>query len=103
MYFERSGGFAGLKISIDIKTDELVQDEREKLDLLIQESEILNFKPKEEDRVKFPDQFEYLFRISGEGINVHITLDHGNIPDSFKSLIEYLMELARLQKVQNES
>jgi len=34
LYFERSGGFSGLTINVEIKSDELKPDEKLKLDSL---------------------------------------------------------------------
>ncbi len=96
IYFERSGGFAGLTISLAISSDKIKEREREMLDSLLQESNILNYKFLKDNSQKYPDQFQYLVQIKNDEINIDIKLNDYLINDLVKPLIKYLMLLARI-------
>ncbi len=86
--FERSGGFAGISQSIELKSDTLSVEERDHLSKLVESSGFFDLKP--EASSGLPDQFNYTLTIKSNGHEKTIMFGEGGIPGSLRPLIDYL-------------
>ena len=96
--FERSGGFAGITTKIDIDSNSLPPDEVEKLEQLINDSGFFEFDKNDSVQVGLPDQFRYELTIKYKNERQTIELSDATIPESFRPLINYLNQKARLKR-----
>ena len=90
IYFERSGGFAGMTSSIEIDSDSLSTDEAEKLARLIDDSDFFEIGSEDVEKGNLPDQFQYKLTIEKNGREQTLELTDSSIPDSLRPLIQYL-------------
>lgn len=93
IYFERSGGFAGIGQSMEISSDTLSAEVRDHLSHLIDASEF--FEIKEESGANLPDQFNYIITIRSGRSERTIETGDGSMPEKLRPLTEYLTKLLR--------
>jgi hypothetical protein len=98
--FERTGGFAGLTISRDLRVDDLADEQAETLMELLDD---LNFNELPEqmlDIESMPDQFTYRITVETlQGSHTVITGDT-SAPEKMQELLQLLDRLARTRKKQ---
>ena len=100
IYFERSGGFTGLPLSVEVLSDKLAKTDRARLDTLMEKSNVLNSKPEQHGGRVMPDQFNYLIRIKSSSVEKEFNFSDNTIPADALPLVNYLVQLARWQKSQ---
>lgn len=86
--FERSGGFAGLNRSLELKSDTLSTEEQDHLSSLINSSGF--FDTKEITSSGAPDQFNYKVTIKSGNKENTVELGESDIPDKLRPLIDFL-------------
>ena len=96
--FERSGGFMGQIIAGEICSNSLPTVERQKLDSLLQQSNIYNYNPGDSVSPGFPDQFQYVIIIEKQENKKSLKFNDSTLPDQFRPLINYLMQTTRTKK-----
>ena len=94
IWFEQSGGFAGLTTSVEISSDTLEEAEYTELSQLIDQSDFFNYQIAE-NQTGIPDQFHYQLTIEKSGEKKTLTLSDANLSDDMRSLINYLKRKAR--------
>ena len=98
IFFERSGGFAGLTLSNTIHVDELPETDAEKLKVLIDESGFASLPEKIESERNAPDQFTYTIKVeSREWTHTVITGD-ASAPNEILPLLDALNEISRTHR-----
>lgn len=97
IWFERSGGFAGMSVSVEIKSDTLSPDEAKELSKLINRCNFFEFK---QDSIStgMPDQYLYRITIEKEGEKKELEFNETAIPQEFRPLIDYLMKKTSRRK-----
>ena len=98
IWFERSGGFAGISTSVEIDSESLSANEVEELRQLIDQSCFFEFTKNDTIPAELPDQFQYKITIRYEGEKRTVELNDSAIPESFRPLINYLTQKARSKK-----
>lgn len=93
--YERSGGFAGLTNSINIDSDTLQADEKEKLLQLIEEANFFNLEILVDSSAHSVDRFNHKISIESGILNRTIELSDAAIPDQLVPLVNYLSRKAR--------
>jgi len=93
--FERSGGFAGMAISTEIKSDTLSVDEADKLVSLIEASGFFKNQAPKQTNSGVPDGFNYKLSIQLNGKSKSLEFGESTISDQMRPLIE---ELTRRSK-----
>lgn len=95
IWFERSGGFAGISTSIEIDSKSLPSEEAEKLWEMIAQADF--FKNHKSDIISgdLPDQFQYKISIESKGDKQSHEFGESAVPENFRPLIKYLTQKAR--------
>ena len=103
IWFERSGGFAGISTSVEIDSKTLSAEEAGELEQLIEQSGFFDFIKKDtiptQELGQGPDQFQYEITIEYKGGEKKtVELNESTIPDSLRPLVNYLTQKARFRK-----
>ena len=97
IYFEQSGGFMGLTISVELNDKILSKDEKEHVHILIEQAKFFELQTETNDH-PLPDQL--LYRISVETATQHHTLmvyEH-QVTAELKPLVKFLSRKARTRR-----
>ena len=97
IYFERTGGFMGRKVSITINMDDLPDEQAELLDDLMDEADFFEL-PADLTRPAMPDAFTYNITISSEVRQHSVRVSDTTAPDDLRPLLEELSRQARMQR-----
>lgn len=95
IYFERTGGFAGIRTEITIDSKTLVPEEKKKLDSLISHSAFLDFNTLNNDTLQHPDGFTYTITYKTTDLQHKVEIGESQIPDAMKPLVNFLNQKAR--------
>ena len=91
--FERSGGFAGITQTLELKTDTLSVEDRDHLSKLIDTSGFFEYKA--ETGSGMPDQFNYVILIKSRDKEKTVELGDARISEKMRPLVDYLSKLSR--------
>ncbi|HHT9120859.1 MAG TPA: protealysin inhibitor emfourin [Candidatus Hypogeohydataceae bacterium YC41] len=95
IYFERTGGFAGIRFTTTIDTSELPPEEAEKLRKMVEEADFFNLPAKITSPSPQPDRFQYKLRVEEEGRQHTVTVSEEAMPPKLSPLVKWLMSAAR--------
>lgn len=98
IYFERSGGFAGITNTLEIQSDSLSQDEFDQISRLVKTSGFFDIDESYTIKGNMPDQFHYKITIEHKDQRQTLELGDAVVPDSLRPLIQYLSQKARKVK-----
>ena len=94
--FERSGGFAGMIMDVDIDATALSDEEREALMTHISNAEFFALPSEIADSSNTgADRFNYRITIESEGREHTVDCSDGSAPESLMPLLEWLNDAAR--------
>ena len=96
--YERTGGFAGMKMSLEVDTQELPEDQAEKLIDLLDDADFEELPAKLLPARPGMDQFTYKVEIDGKRGRHAIETSDSAIPEKVRPLIDFLGELARTRR-----
>ncbi len=93
--FVRSGGFAGLRLAVNVDTQDLPDAEAALLEKLIRDSGFFDLA----EHIKSPsggaDRFEYRLTVSEGGRSHTVTVSEAAVPEGLRPLIDRLTEMAK--------
>ncbi len=95
IHFERTGGFAGMRISATIDTQTLSPDQANELRGLVEASGFFNLPAKIHSATQAADQFQYKVTIENEGKRHTVEVSDASAPDALQPLLRQLRLLAR--------
>lgn len=96
--FERSGGFAGIKMTAVLDTESLPPGDARRLQEMVDASGFLNlpeFFPAPE---KGADYFQYKLTVESEGRKHPVEVSEPSVPAKLRPLIDWLTKAARKPK-----
>lgn len=93
--FEQSGGFAVLRFSIAIDTDELTPEKAQQLIQLVEAADFFNLPARIVSPRPQPDRFQYKLMVTGKGQQHTVTVSEEAMPVSLGPLVKWLAEAAR--------
>jgi hypothetical protein len=99
IHYERTGGFAGIKMAASFDLDDLKDDDAAKLKDLLDE---LDFDELPEKFLPAPgarDQFTYNISLEGHNGHHHVETTDSAAPEKLRDLIQLLDHLARSQRM----
>jgi hypothetical protein len=92
--FVRSGGFTGVRLTANIDSAKLSQEQAATLDKLVTEAGFFELPAEIKPDNLRPDRFEYQVVINSRGKKNSITVSDAVIPESLQPLVDYLTKLA---------
>jgi hypothetical protein len=94
--FERTGGFAGMRLAADIELDQLPEEDAQKIFEMLKE---INFNelPEYPSVSNAADQFSYTITVKVEHIEHTIITGDASAPDDLRPLLDELNQVARRQ------
>jgi len=97
IFFERTGGFMGRKISATFDLSQLPDDLAESLEELLDEAEFFEL-PADLTRPPVPDSFTYNITVSTEAKQHSVRVSDTTAPDGLRPLLDELNRQARMQR-----
>jgi hypothetical protein len=94
--FERTGGFAGMRMVITVDVDSLPEPDAATLRKLVTDADFFNLTEVHAGQA-IPDGFQYAITIEGEGQHRTLQMTDAAIPDKLRPLLENLSLRARHQ------
>ncbi len=96
--FTRSGGFAGMRLSCSLDTDQLPDDQASELNKLIGDSAFFELPEKMLPEKPQPDRFEYHVNVDAGDKSHAVMVSDAAAPDSLRPLLNYLTTLAIVRR-----
>jgi hypothetical protein len=94
--FERTGGFAGMRMAITVDLDSLPGPEAATLRKMVTDADFFNLAEIRTGQA-IPDGFQYALTIEGDGKHRTIQVAEASIPDELRPLLNDLSLRARRQ------
>ncbi|MFB2876752.1 protealysin inhibitor emfourin [Floridanema aerugineum] len=91
--FERSGGFAGIRITKTIDIDTLPESERNQLQLLIEAANFFKLPENITSANPQPDRFHYQITVEKSQRQHRVIVSEQAVPDTLRPLLEWLMRV----------
>ena len=92
--FERSGGFAGMLMSVSIDTTKLAPTEAHQVKSMVEAAEFFQL-PEAIAPAAQPDRFQYHLTIAEKKRQHSVVVGESSMPGSLKPLVDWLMDVAR--------
>jgi hypothetical protein len=96
--FERTGGFAGMRIARDLKIDDLPEEQAQTLLELLDDLDFEELPERMPDTESMPDQFTYEITVETQRGEHTIVTGDVSAPEKMQELLQLLNRLARTQK-----
>jgi hypothetical protein len=93
--FERTGGFAGMKLSTSVELDELSPHDQEMLESAVESANFSQLPRRMISAAPGADRFQYHLVVEQEGERHEVDVGEAVIPDTLRPLIDHLSTLAR--------
>ena len=98
IYFERTGGFAGLKLKTSLDADSLTPQQARRLRKLLQESRFFELPLRMDASVARPDRFQYRLTVENENCVHTVQANEDAVPPEMRPLLDWLTATARQQR-----
>jgi hypothetical protein len=95
--FERTGGFAGIRLAADIEVDELPDDQKREIIELLDEMDFDELPEKLSGKMPVPDEFVYSITVVSSKKEYKVLTGESAMPDKMQPLIEILESMAKRQ------
>ena len=100
--FARTGGFAGLRLSASVDTQELPSEQVSAVEAMVRDADFFGLPEKLLPPAPSPDRFEYRVAISTDKKSHSIVANDALVPDRLRPLLDYLTTLAMTAKRGNQ-
>ena len=95
--FERTGGFAGIRLTAEIEMDDLPNDQKLEIINIIDESDFEELPEKLAGNMPVPDGFVYDIKVYSREEEYRVFTSESSLPDDLQPLIEILERIAKQQ------
>lgn len=95
--FERTGGFAGIRLAANIEINELPDDQKRELLKLIDEADIDEIPDTLAKNASAPDEFTYNIIFITDDIEHTIMVGDSSLPEDIQPLIQQLEKITKTQ------
>lgn len=99
IHFERTGGFAGMRLSTTVDSDELPEPQAEKLKDVVQNTSFFDLPDHLEQgspgASRGTDRFNYHITVEQEGRSHSVVAPESALDDALRDLVQFLETLAR--------
>ncbi len=96
--FERSGGFAGLRLAVDLSSDSLPAAEADELRRLVEAARFFELPSEIVGPAKTADQFVYKVTVESADQSHTVTVGESSVPETLRPLIDWLSVAARKRR-----
>ena len=93
--FERTGGFAGMRIAADFELEDLPEDQAERVRELLDDVDFDELPEKLMKGRPVPDGFNYSITVESEKGEHTVTTSDTSAPEKIQPLLELLYQIAR--------
>jgi len=93
--FERTGGFAGIRLAAEIDMDTLPEDQKHEVIELLDEMDFDELPEKLSGKKPVPDEFVYSITVKSNKRDYTILTGESSIPENMHPLIEILEQIAK--------
>jgi hypothetical protein len=98
--FERTGGFAGMRIATDLKLDDLPEDQSHTISELLDDLDFRELPEQMMNEEGMPDQFTYTITVETKKWEHTVITGDVSAPEKMQELLQLLNRLARTHKKQ---
>jgi Emfourin len=98
--FERTGGFAGMRIASDLKLDDLPEEQARAISELLDDLDFEELPEQMMNDAGMPDQFTYVITVKTKKGEHTVVTSETSAPEKMQELLRLLNRLARTQKKQ---
>lgn len=98
--FERTGGFAGIKIAKDLKLEDLPDDQAQRLLKLLDDVDFDELPEQMTGTKSMPDQFRYVITVKTKKGEHTVVTGDASAPEKMQELLQLLNRLAKTRKKQ---
>ena len=95
--FERTGGFAGIRLAAEFEMDELPEDQKRKILDLLDEADFDELSERLSGETSTPDGFVYSITVQSKEKEYKVSAGESFLPDDMQPLIEKLEVLTKRQ------
>jgi hypothetical protein len=95
IFFERTGGFAGIAISVTVDAKDLPADEMRRLEAMLNEADFFGLPEKISKQPAQPDRFHYEMAVQYGNRRHSVNVDEQVMPEKLAPLLRYLLKKAR--------
>jgi hypothetical protein len=95
IHFERSGGFAGLRLSQDVDSANLPPEERSELDRLVEEARFFDLPADVRAANSGADRFQYDLTVKAGPREHTVAIDEAAVPENVRPLLNWLRAKVR--------
>ena len=96
--FERTGGFAGMRMAADLKPDDLPDEQVRAISELVDNLDFDELPEKMIGDTNMPDQFTYTITVETDKWKRTVTTGDASAPEKMQELFQLLNRLARTKK-----
>lgn len=100
--FERTGGFAGIRLAAEVEMDELPDDQRREILELLDEMDFEELSDKYDGEISFPDGFVYAISVESQKREYRIVAGESALPADMQPLIEILENITKRKMRKNK-
>ena len=97
IFFERTGGFMGRKVSVTIDLDDLPAEQVDLLNELLNDADFFELPP-DLTKAAMPDSFTYNITVSSVERQHSVRVSDATAPDDLRPLLEELSKQARTRR-----
>lgn len=98
--FERTGGFAGMRIAKDLKLDDLTDEQAHTLLEILDDLDFEELPEQMTDTESMPDQFTYVITVETQRGEHTVVTGDASAPEKMQELLQLLNRLVRTKKKQ---
>jgi hypothetical protein len=98
--FERTGGFAGMRIATDLKLADLPDEQAQRLSELLDDLDFEELPEQMINKDSMPDQFTYKITVQTKDGEHTVMTGDASAPEKMQELLQILNRLVRTQKRQ---
>lgn len=95
--FERTGGFAGIRLAAEVEMDDLPDDQKYEIINIIDESDFEDLPKKLAGKAPLPDGFVYDIKVYSREEEYRVFTGESSLPDDLQPLVEILERIAKKQ------
>ena len=95
--FERTGGFAGIRLKAEVEMNDLPEDQKREIIELLDEADFEELPEKLSGKMPMPDEFVYSITVRSREKEYKVLAGESSLPNDLQPLTEILERIAKRQ------